>query len=83
MLIEALQYLIMNLGMSPGFQHQDFKHMTVPNEMRVDYIRVYQREGVSEGSTCNPSKYPTANYIAKCVSVSFLSSHPLACMHGC
>jgi hypothetical protein len=53
--------------MSPGFQHQDFEHMTFPNKMYVDYIRVYQRDGVSEGATCNPSKYPTSDYINKCV----------------
>ncbi|KAF7346106.1 Beta-glucan synthesis-associated [Mycena sanguinolenta] len=60
---EEPMYLILNLGMSPGFQHQDFEHMTFPNQMFVDYIRVYQREGVSEGATCNPSKYPTSDYI--------------------
>ncbi|KAJ6509025.1 glycoside hydrolase family 16 protein [Mycena sanguinolenta] len=60
---EEPMYLILNFGMSPGFQHQDFEHMTFPNQMFVDYIRVYQREGVSEGATCNPSKYPTSDYI--------------------
>ncbi|KAJ7264010.1 beta-glucan synthesis-associated [Mycena haematopus] len=60
---EEPMYLILNLGMSPGFQHQDFKHMTFPNQMFVDYIRVYQRDGVTEGATCNPSKYPTSDYI--------------------
>ncbi|KAJ7695966.1 glycoside hydrolase family 16 protein [Mycena rosella] len=60
---EEPMYLILNLGMSPSFQAQDFMHMTFPNEMRVDYVRVYQREGVSEGATCNPSTRPTAQYI--------------------
>ncbi|KAJ7134394.1 glycoside hydrolase family 16 protein [Mycena epipterygia] len=60
---EEPMYLILNLGMSPSFQAQDFMHMTFPNKMYVDYIRVYQREGVSEGQTCDPSKYPTAEYI--------------------
>ncbi|KAJ7505511.1 glycoside hydrolase family 16 protein [Mycena galericulata] len=60
---EEPMYLILNLGMSPGFQHQDFMHMTFPNKMYIEYIRVYQREGVSEGATCNPSKYPTSEYI--------------------
>ncbi|KAJ7366627.1 glycoside hydrolase family 16 protein [Mycena albidolilacea] len=62
---EEPMYLILNFGMSPGFQHQDFEHMTFPNKMYVDYIRVYQRDGVSEGATCNPSKYPTSDYINK------------------
>jgi hypothetical protein len=61
--------------MSPGFQAQDFEHMTFPNKMLVDYIRVYQRADVKEGATCNPSKYPTADYINKCVSSSFFM-HP-------
>ncbi|KAJ7729678.1 glycoside hydrolase family 16 protein [Mycena maculata] len=60
---EEPMYLILNLGMSPSFQAQDFQHMTFPNQMYIDYIRVYQREGVSEGATCNPSKYPTTDYI--------------------
>ncbi|KAJ7066571.1 glycoside hydrolase family 16 protein [Mycena amicta] len=62
---EEPMYLILNLGMSPGFQAQDFKHMTFPNKMFIDYVRVYQREGVSEGSTCDPSSHPTADYINK------------------
>ncbi|KAF7309839.1 Beta-glucan synthesis-associated [Mycena indigotica] len=65
---EEPMYLILNLGMSPGFQAQDFQHMTFPNKMYIDYVRVYQREGVSEGNTCNPSKYPTADYINKHVN---------------
>ncbi|KAI0647690.1 glycoside hydrolase family 16 protein [Trametes meyenii] len=60
---EEPMYIIMNLGMSPGFQHQDFKHLTFPVKMYIDYVRVYQREGVSEGATCDPSSHPTANYI--------------------
>ncbi|KAJ7212286.1 glycoside hydrolase family 16 protein [Mycena pura] len=60
---EEPMYLIFNLGMSPGFQAQDFMHMTFPNKMYVDYVRVYQREGVDEGATCDPSNHPTANYI--------------------
>jgi beta-glucanase (GH16 family) len=55
--------LIINLGMSPGFQHQDFEHMQFPAKMLVDYIRVYQRDGVTDGATCNPPNYPTADYI--------------------
>ncbi|KAJ7164658.1 glycoside hydrolase family 16 protein [Mycena crocata] len=61
---EEPMYIILNLGMSPSFQAQDFMHMQFPNQMLVDYVRVYQREGVSEGVTCNPSSRPTAKYIA-------------------
>ena len=56
--------------MSPGFQKQDFMHLTFPVQMFIDYIRVYQREDViSEDSiSCSPSSHPTADYITKCVS---------------
>ncbi|KAL1950818.1 hypothetical protein VTO73DRAFT_5942 [Trametes versicolor] len=61
---EEPMYIIMNLGMSPGFQHQDFKHLTFPSKMYVDYVRVYQREDAGdEKLTCDPSSHPTAEYI--------------------
>ena len=43
------QYLILNLGMSPSFQAQDFQHLQFPSQMFVDYVRVYQRDGVDGG----------------------------------
>jgi beta-glucanase (GH16 family) len=55
--------MIFNLGISPSFQAQDFKHMVFPAEMFIDYVRVYQRPGVKDGLTCNPPNYPTADYI--------------------
>ncbi|KAF8500951.1 glycoside hydrolase family 16 protein [Russula emetica] len=58
-------YLILNLGMAPSFQTQDFQHMQFPSEMYVDYVRVYQRSGVSNGVGCNPPNRPTADYITK------------------
>jgi len=58
-------YVILNLGMSPGFQRQDFKHLTFPSRMYIDYVRVYQRQGVKNGVTCDPPSHPTANYINK------------------
>ncbi|KAJ7144959.1 glycoside hydrolase family 16 protein [Mycena crocata] len=60
---EEPMYMVFNLGMSPGFQHQDFKHMVFPAHMLIDYVRVYQLPGVNDGMTCDPPKYPTANYI--------------------
>ncbi|EMD31407.1 glycoside hydrolase family 16 protein [Gelatoporia subvermispora B] len=56
-------YIIMNLGMSPSFQHQDFMHLQFPSKMYVDYVRVYQRDDVKGGVTCEPSSYPTQDYI--------------------
>ncbi|KAJ7790537.1 glycoside hydrolase family 16 protein [Mycena olivaceomarginata] len=60
---EEPMYMIFNLGISPSFQAQDFKHMVFPAEMFIDYVRVYQRPGVKDGLTCNPPNYPTADYI--------------------
>lgn len=54
----------MNLGMSPSFQLQDYKHMQFPAKMYVDYVRIYQREDVARDSmTCDPRSHPTADYI--------------------
>jgi len=60
---EEPMYIIFNLGMSPGFQHQDFQHMTFPNKMYIDYVRVYQRDDVTNGVGCSPPNYPTTDYI--------------------
>lgn len=49
--------------MSPGFQHADFKNLAFPATMFIDYVRIYQREGVDNGIGCDPSAYPTADYI--------------------
>lgn len=55
----------MNLGLSPSFQKQDWKHLVFPSQMFVDYVRVYQREDVTGGVTCSPESHPTAAYIQK------------------
>ncbi|WOO82796.1 Beta-glucan synthesis-associated protein KRE6 [Vanrija pseudolonga] len=53
--------LIFNLGMSNNFDLVRFNDMIFPNEMRIDYVRVYQKEGGSVG--CDPPERPTADYI--------------------
>ncbi|KAH7920476.1 glycoside hydrolase family 16 protein [Leucogyrophana mollusca] len=60
---EEPMYVILNLGLSPSFQEQDWMHLLFPSQMYVDYVRVYQREGVKNGVTCDPPNYPTADYI--------------------
>jgi hypothetical protein len=40
-------------------------HLQFPSEMYVDYVRVYQREGIQNGVTCDPPNRPTATYIQK------------------
>jgi len=63
----CLQYLILNLGMSPDFQKPDFKNLKFPAKMYVDYVRVYQRKGIKHGMTCNPPNRPTTDYINRLV----------------
>ncbi|KIJ62624.1 glycoside hydrolase family 16 protein [Hydnomerulius pinastri MD-312] len=60
---EEPMYIVLNLGLAPSFQEQDFMHMQFPSAMYVDYVRVYQREGVLNGVTCDPPNYPTSAYI--------------------
>jgi beta-glucanase (GH16 family) len=69
-------YLIFNLGMSNNFERVDFANLMLPNEMRIDYIRVYQKPGVGTIG-CDPAgelfnamrrlttDRPTAAYIEK------------------
>jgi len=56
--------IILNLGMAPSFQQQDYAHMQFPAKMYVDYIRIYQRSGLSNSLTCDPPNRPTMDYIA-------------------
>ena len=64
------QYLILNLGMSPSFQKQDFKNLKFPTKMYIDYVRIYQRRGLKNGITCDPPNRPTSDYISRCVLIS-------------
>ncbi|KAJ3875507.1 glycoside hydrolase family 16 protein [Lentinula edodes] len=55
-------YLIINLGMSENFGTVDLEHLTFPNHLRVDYVRVYQDpSNINIG--CDPTDFPTASYI--------------------
>ncbi|KAF9239885.1 glycoside hydrolase family 16 protein [Melanogaster broomeanus] len=60
---EEPMYIIFNLGLAPSFQQQDFVHLQLPSSMYIDYVRVYQREGLQNGLTCDPPNYPTSAYI--------------------
>lgn len=55
-----------------SFQHQDFKHLRFPAQLFVDYVRVYQRSDVKDGTTCDPKSHPTADYIQKSVISSIV-----------
>ncbi|KAL5530448.1 hypothetical protein ACEPAF_6706 [Sanghuangporus sanghuang] len=60
---EEPMYIILNLGMSEGFTTVDLDHLVFPAKMYIDYVRIYQRDDVKEGVTCNPSHHPTHDYI--------------------
>jgi hypothetical protein len=52
----------MNFGISEGFAKVQLENLVFPAWMYVDYIRVYQIEGVGRIG-CDPEDYPTAQYI--------------------
>jgi len=54
--------LVLNLGMSPGWQTIDPSTLSFPTEMLIDYVRIYQRKG-HENIGCSPDDYPTEEYI--------------------
>ncbi|UZJ57020.1 hypothetical protein CBS101457_006340 [Exobasidium rhododendri] len=62
--------IIMNLGMSSGFQYVDFDAggVAFPAQMKVDYVRVYQEKG-KEKMSCDPVDHPTSDYINNHIDV--------------
>lgn len=64
----SLQYVILNLGISKSFQDPDFENLRFPAQMKVDYVRIYQRPEAKDGLTCDPPNRPTAKYITECVT---------------
>ncbi|KAH8107387.1 glycoside hydrolase family 16 protein [Phellopilus nigrolimitatus] len=63
LIAEEPMYIVMNLGMSPSWEAQDFAHLVFPSKMYIDYVRVYQRSDVKDGVTCDPPNHPTTDYI--------------------
>ncbi|KAL1745973.1 glycoside hydrolase family 16 protein [Schizophyllum fasciatum] len=64
LIAEEPMYMVLNLGISPGFQQQDYEHMKFPAYMHIDYVRVYQRDGVPDDYMgCSPKRHPTKDYI--------------------
>lgn len=62
--------------MSKNFGAIDFTHLTFPNHLRVDYVRVYQPpDAINVG--CNPPGFPTEDYINRYVPMpeDFLILH--------
>ncbi|KDQ21152.1 glycoside hydrolase family 16 protein [Botryobasidium botryosum FD-172 SS1] len=56
-------YIIMNLGISPNFGPIS-PDIVYPVSMLIDYVRVYQPTN-ARNVGCDPSDYPTAEYIAR------------------
>ncbi|KAG6907629.1 hypothetical protein DXG01_008165 [Tephrocybe rancida] len=54
--------IVLNLGMSPNWQTIDLSTLVFPAEMLIDYVRVYQRKGVTNVG-CSPRDFPTKDYI--------------------
>lgn len=54
--------IIFNLHMSDSFQYVDLANLPFPSKLRIDYVRIYQREG-EVNLSCSPKDYPTADYI--------------------
>lgn len=55
--------MILNLAISNAWTTIDYGPLYFPTVMRVDYVRIYQREG-EESVTCDPPGYETTEYIA-------------------
>ena len=49
--------------MTANWQPIDLSTMIFPAEFKIDYIRVYQRQGQTN-TGCDPTNYPTADYIS-------------------
>lgn len=55
--------LILNLGISHGFQNIDWDNIEFPAHMAFDYVRVYQKRGEPQRISCDPPDFPTSDYI--------------------
>ncbi|GJJ12902.1 hypothetical protein Clacol_007148 [Clathrus columnatus] len=55
--------IIMNLAISASFQPVVVQTLTFPAALQIDYVRIYQRTGTSNGVGCDPPGFPTSQYI--------------------
>lgn len=69
LITEEPMALVFNLGMSNNFENVNFGHLNFPNQMRIDYIRVYQLPNTDASVGCDPPDRPTAAYIQKYADV--------------
>lgn len=54
--------IVINLGISNSWAYIQWNDLYWPSIMRIDYVRVYQPSS-SVSVTCDPSDYPTYDYI--------------------
>ncbi|CCF52658.1 hypothetical protein NDA11_001165 [Ustilago hordei] len=57
--------IVINLALSDGFQKVKWSDLEFPASMRIDYVRVYQKDGEKDRISCDPEDHPTAAYIEK------------------
>ncbi|ESK85956.1 glycoside hydrolase family 16 protein [Moniliophthora roreri MCA 2997] len=55
-------YAILNMGISNGWTQIRYETLQFPAEMKIDYVRIYQRRGHTNVG-CDPPDYPTTQYI--------------------
>ncbi|KAG4028894.1 hypothetical protein MFRU_018g00060 [Monilinia fructicola] len=54
--------MVLNLGISGAWSEVLLADLGFPTTMRIDYVRIYQRDG-EESLTCDPPGYETTAYI--------------------
>lgn len=55
--LAALQSIVLSLAMSQALRTVDTSTLTFPAEFKIDYVRVYQRQG-AKNVGCDPSGEP-------------------------
>ncbi|GAA6029982.1 hypothetical protein JCM8097_009200 [Rhodosporidiobolus ruineniae] len=54
--------IVLNLAISMAFQEPQWGKLEFPGQLRVDYVRIYQKEG-HHNIGCDPKSHPTSEYI--------------------
>lgn len=66
--------IVMNLGISQGFQGVYFDELKFPAVMQIDYVRLYQKQGQTKVS-CDPPDHPTKDYISRHLDLYLNPNH--------
>ncbi|GAC77201.1 hypothetical protein PANT_25d00028 [Moesziomyces antarcticus T-34] len=57
--------IILNLGMAYNFQPPVWDQLQFPGTLKIDYVRMYQRDGRADRVSCDPKEFPTRSYIER------------------